>query len=415
MPVTGSLERGDSEKGEGEKGRIFDSPLLPLSVSVKTIMNTPIAFPLAATFLLALILTAICIPPVMRLCERRGWIAIPGGRRLHARPTPTIGGIAMFGGLCGTLLVTIALDAFGFIQRSQFETLRILLTLLGSTLLFVVMWVDDVVELAPRPKLVAQIIAALIAVGPFLWDHGRYADAVGDLTEARGVVLTAFNVPVLGQISLWDLSPWLAVGATVFWIVGMSNTVNLVDGMDGLAAGVSLIAALALAIKSIAQGQLTVALLPLALAGTCFGFLLFNFPPAKLFMGDSGAHLLGYMLAISAIMGGAKLASALLVLGVPILDVAWLIVSRTLGGHSPAQAGRDHLHYRLLDLGFSPRQIVIFYYTLSASFGLLGIATISMLAKLAALLLLGVLVGAVLVYVSRRSAEKQFSGQSGQS
>lgn len=363
-------------------------------------MTLSLIAPLVATFLLALVFTVLCVPPVMRLCERRGWIAVPGGRRLHARPTPTIGGIAMFAGFSGALIFTLALNEFGLIARSEYETLRIWLTLGGATLLFAVMWIDDVVELPPRPKLLAQIAAALIAVGPFLWDHSRGADALGNLTEARGIVLTAFNAPVIGQIRLWDLSPWLAIAATVFWIVGMNNTVNLVDGLDGLAAGVSLIAALALAFKAIAQGQLTVALLPLALAGTCLGFLLFNFPPARLFMGDSGAHLLGYILAISAIMGGAKLASALLVLGVPILDVAWLIISRTLGGHSPAHAGRDHLHYRLLDLGFSPRQIVVFYYTLSASFGLLGVTDTSMLAKLIALLLLGLVVGAVFVYVS---------------
>ena len=358
-------------------------------------MNVPIALTLAAPFALAMLLTVIALPPVMRLCEQRGWIAVPGGRRLHARPTPTIGGIAMFIGFTGAVLATFLLDALGLIERAAFEVLRINLVLAGSALIFAVMWIDDVVELAPRPKLLAQIAAGLIAVGPFVWDHTRYP-------EARGIVLTAFNLP-WGQINLWDVSAWLAIGATVFWIVGMSNTINLVDGMDGLAAGVSLIAALTLAAKSIAQGQITVALLPLALAGTCTGFLLFNFPPARVFMGDTGSHLLGYALAVSAILGGAKLAAVLLVLGVPIIDVAWLIVARTLGGHSPAHSGRDHLHYRLLDLGFTPRQIVIFYYTLSASFGLLGIADTPRAVKLVALLLLGVIVGAVLLYVSYRS------------
>ena len=359
-------------------------------------MSISTALTLAAPFILALLLTAVALPPVIRLCERRGWIAAPGGRRLHARPTPTIGGIAMFIGFTGAVLATFLLDALGLIERAAFEVLRINLVLAGSTLIFGVMWIDDVVELSPRPKLLAQIAAALIAVGPFVWDHTRYP-------EARGIVLTAFNLPFLSQINLWEMSAWLAIGATVFWIVGMSNTINLVDGIDGLAAGVSLIAALTLAAKSIVQGQITVALLPLALAGTCIGFLLFNFPPARVFMGDSGAHLLGYVLAVSAILGGAKLATALLVLGVPIIDVAWLIVARTLGGHSPAHSGRDHLHYRLLDLGFTARQIVIFYYTLSASFGLLGIADTPRAIKLVALLLLGVIVGAVLLYVSYRS------------
>ncbi|KAB8142366.1 undecaprenyl/decaprenyl-phosphate alpha-N-acetylglucosaminyl 1-phosphate transferase [Chloroflexia bacterium SDU3-3] len=375
-------------------------------------MNGSHALALVAIFFLSLITTAMAIPPVIRLCQRRGWVAAPGGRRLHARPTPTIGGIAMFEGFAVAMLATFALDMAGVIERSSFETERIFLALLGSALLFGVMWVDDVVELAPKPKLAAQIAAALIAVGPFLWDHSRAPDAAGALTEAHGVVLTAFNAPFVGQVSLWNISPWLAIGATVFWIIGMSNTVNLVDGLDGLAAGVSLIAALVLSIKAIVLGQLTVALLPLAIAGACLGFLVFNFPPARIFMGDTGAHLLGFALAVSAIMGGAKLATALLVLGVPILDVAWLIVSRTLGGQGVAHAGRDHLHYRLLDLGYTPRQIVLFYYTLSASFGMLGIAVTPLVVKLIALLFLAAIVGFVLLYISRRTnlAAKEAAG-----
>src|SRR3712207_6433728 len=131
----------------------------------------------------------------------------------------------------------------------------------------------------------------------------------------------------------------------------MPNTIISCDGMVGRGAGVSLTAALALAFNALRQDQpqLTIALLPLALAGACAGFLLFNFPPARIFMGDSGAEFLGYVLGVSAIIGGAKLATVLLVLGVPILDVAWLIVSRALSGRSPAQGGRDHLHLRLRD------------------------------------------------------------------
>jgi UDP-N-acetylmuramyl pentapeptide phosphotransferase/UDP-N-acetylglucosamine-1-phosphate transferase len=366
-------------------------------------MTVGIAFALIATFALAFLLTALLVPPVMRLCEQRGWIAVPSGRRIHAKPTPTIGGIAMYGGFTLALLATFVLTAFTGLTRSPYEILRLVLVLIGSSLIFGVMWIDDVVELPPRPKLIAGLVSALIAVGPFLWDQSRHPDASGELTEARGIVLTAFNFPFVGQIRLWDISPWIAIAATVFWIVGMMNTVNFVDGVDGLAAGLSLIAAAVLAIKAILQQQYTIALLPLALAGTCVGFLVFNFPPARVFMGDSGAHLLGYILAVSAIIGGAKLASALLVLGVPILDVAWLIIARLREGRSPAQSGRDNLHLRLRDLGFSSRQIVIFYYLLSASFGLLGISETSSWIKLIALGLLGLIVCAVLLYVSRRS------------
>jgi UDP-N-acetylmuramyl pentapeptide phosphotransferase/UDP-N-acetylglucosamine-1-phosphate transferase len=259
-------------------------------------------------------------------------------------------------------------------------------------------------ELPPLPKFAAQGIAALIAVGPFLWDHTLYLDALGQPTEARGIILTAFNFPFVRQVNLYDISPWLAIIATIFWISWMTNTINFSDGLDGLATGVSLIAAAALSLHALRLGQYTIALLPLTLAGACAGFLLFNFSPARIFMGDSGAQFLGYVLGLSAIIGGAKLATILLVLGVPILDVAWLVVARPLAGRSPTQAGRDHLHLRLRDLGFSQRQIVVFYYALSASFGMLGISVADPRLKLLALGLLVLLVAAVIAYVTRRSA-----------
>lgn len=355
------------------------------------------------TFLIACGATALLVPPVMRLCLRRGWVAVPGGRRRHARPTPNIGGIAIYAGFVVALLGTFVVSAvpwFG-LGRSSFEVLRLVLVLLGGTLIFGVMWLDDVRELSPRAKLAGQFAAALVAVGPFLWDHTLYAP--GD--QARGIILTAFNFPFVEQVNLYNISPWLAIAATLFWIVAMNNTINFSDGMDGLAAGISLIAAAFLALKAIFQEtpQHTIALLPLALAGACAGFLLFNFPPARIFMGDSGAEFLGFVLAVSAIIGGAKLATILLVLGVPILDVAWLIIARLLLHRSPARAGRDHLHHRLLDLGFSPRQILLFFYTMSAGFGLLGITDADQRVKLLALALLGIVAVVVLSYVTRRT------------
>jgi UDP-N-acetylmuramyl pentapeptide phosphotransferase/UDP-N-acetylglucosamine-1-phosphate transferase len=362
---------------------------------------------LVLTFAVAFVVTIALVPPVQRLCERHGWVQVPGGRRRHRQPTPNVGGIAIYLGFVLALIGTLALDPL--LPRSGFEKLRLALLLLGGTLIFLVMWLDDVRELPPLPKFAAQLAAALIAVGPYLWDHTRYPDILGQLTEARGIVLTAFKFPFVDQISLWDLSPWLAIVATIFWIGWMTNTINWSDGIDGLAAGVSLIAALALAFNALRQDlpQTTIALLPLALAGACAGFLRFNFPPARIFMGDSGAEFLGYVLGVSAIIGGAKLATALLVLGVPILDVAWLIVSRLAAGHSPAQGGRDHLHYRLRDLGFSDRQIVVFYYALSASFGLLGITEVDRSFKLAALGLLALIGAAVLAYVTWRTSSQR--------
>jgi UDP-GlcNAc:undecaprenyl-phosphate GlcNAc-1-phosphate transferase len=355
------------------------------------------------TFAAAFAATALLVPPVRRLCLRRGWVQVPGGRRLHGQATPNVGGIAIYAGFVVAVAGTFALgEIIPQLRRTPFEMLRLGLLLVGATLIFLVMWLDDVRELPPLPKLAAQALAALVAVGPALWDQTLYPEANGALTEARGVILTAFNFPFVygNQIHLWRISPWVAIGATVLWIGWMTNTINFSDGLDGLAAGVSL-----------TLQQYTIALLPLALAGACAGFLLFNFPPARIFMGDSGAEFLGYVLGVSAIIGGAKLATVLLVLGVPILDVAWLIVARTSAGRSPLRGGRDNLHLRLRDLGFSNRQIVLFYYVLSAIFGALGLGLNVVFgegagrpAKLAALTLLVLIVAAVIAYVSRRTA-----------
>ncbi len=154
---------------------------------------------------------------------------------------------------------------------------------------------------------------------------------------------------------------------TIFWFMGMINTVNWLDGLDGLAAGVSAIVAAFLAIHMIREGQFSVALLPVALLGATLGFLPFNFNPARVFMGSSGSYFLGWALAALGIIGGAKVATVLLVMGLPILDVAWLIYNRWRRGGQPGVGGRDHLHYRLLDIGFTQRQIVLGYYAFCAT------------------------------------------------
>lgn len=357
---------------------------------------------LLLTFGTAAGLTALLTLPVARLCERRGWLAQPGPRRIHRTPVPTVGGLAIIGGFVGALLLSFTLDNLDpALQRSRFEYLRLGLLLAGMTVVAAISFIDDLRDLPAMPRLLVHFGAALIAVGPYLWDQTLYADALGNSTEARGIILTAFNFPFVDQIHLHNLSPWLAILATLVWIVGIQNMVNWADGLDGLAAGVTLIAALVLALHTIELGQWTVALLPLALAGACAGFLPFNFNPARIFMGDVGAMVLGYVLAVSAIIGGAKLATALLVLGVPLIDMAWLIIWRTIHGRPASTAGRDNLHIRLLDLGFSQRQVVAFYYVLSAAFGSIALLDVmTPVMKLAALVVLAVLVLSVLIYAT---------------
>lgn len=362
---------------------------------------------LALTFGLALVLTALLTPPLIRLSKREGWVAQPGPRHVHRIATPTVGGLAMIAGFAIALLVSFAFEQLDpVLQRTSAERMRLGLLLAGLSVVACVSLIDDLRNLPAGRRLVLHIVAALIAVGPYLWDQTLYPDVMGQSTEARGIILTAFNFPLLQQIHLHNLSPWLAIGATVFWIVGMQNMVNWTDGLDGLAGGITLIAGVILALHtlSLEPPQYTVAFLPLALAGACAGFLPFNLHPARTFMGDVGAMSLGYILGVSAIIGGAKLATALLVMGLPLIDMAWLILSRMVRGDSAAHAGRDHLHHRLLDLGLSQRQVVIIYYTLSTVFGIIALLAIPASAKLVALLCLGLIVLGMMLYAMRRSA-----------
>lgn len=359
------------------------------------------------SFVIAAGLTAFLVPPVIRLCHHRGWIVQPGPRRVHRVPTPTVGGIAIVVGFVAAVLLSLLLPSIDpSFQRSPYEHLRLLLLLAGLAIVAAISLLDDIRPMSPWIRLPIHFGAALVAVGPYLWDHTLYPDSMGTATEARGIILTAFNFPFINQIHLHDISPWLAIGATLIWIAGIQNMLNWVDGLDGLAAGITLIAALVLALHALCLGQWTVALLPLALAGAAAGFLPFNIHPARVFMGDVGAMSLGYVLAVSAIIGGAKLATALLVLGVPIIDMVWLIVWRRLRGRSVAASGRDNLHIRLVDLGFSQRQVVGFYYIVSGAAGAIALLNVmTPLMKLAALAALGSLVVAVLIYASRSTEE----------
>jgi UDP-N-acetylmuramyl pentapeptide phosphotransferase/UDP-N-acetylglucosamine-1-phosphate transferase len=360
------------------------------------------------TFALAAAVTAALVPLVRRMCWQYGWLAQPNARSMHTSPIPTLGGVAILVGFLVALGASALFARFDpTFVRTSYESLRLLLLLIGVLLVAGISLADDLYNLPVLPRLGVHILAALVAVGPYLWDHTLYPDMSGAATEARGIILTAFNFPFVEQVHLHNLSPYLAIGATVFWIVGMQNMLNWLDGLDGLAAGVTCIAALVLALHALELGQWTVALLPLALAGACFGFLPSNIHPARIFMGDVGAMSLGYILAVSAIIGGAKLATALLVLGVPIIDMAWLIISRVRHGRSAAHAGRDHLHHRLIALGFSQRQVVALYYLLSTMFGAIALLDVmTPTAKLLALILLGLLVLATIWYAGREAEDR---------
>jgi len=247
--------------------------------------------------------------------------------------------------------------------------------------------VDDRWELSWRGQLLAQLGAAAIAIATLI-----FIERVNNpFTDA--------------QIVFPDLLVW---ALTAFWFLGAMNTVNWLDGLDGLAAGVGAILCAVLVIHMLFRAeppQLSVAILPLALLGATLGFLPWNFHPARIFMGSSGSYFLGFALAALGIIGGARMATVLMVLGLPIVDVAWLIWRRWRRGVSPGQGGRDHLHFRLLDLGFGQRQIVLGYYAFCAAFGLLALGIGPRIYKLLALLALGLVVLAVLWWAERRDGK----------
>lgn len=278
-------------------------------------------------------------------------------------------------------LAALAL-VYTLLPPSGDDALRLRGVLVGSMVLFLGGLIDDRWDLSPWAQFAIQVGGALIAVSHIIF-------------------IEVFTNPLNGE-EVWLTSRLLAVLITVIWIVGLINTVNWLDGLDGLAAGVGTIAALLFAWHSYRLGQEAVAAFPLALAGALLGFLPYNFAPARIFLGTAGAYVVGYNLATLSILSPAKIATALLVLAVPIIDGLWRVIDRLRHGKSPFQGDRGHLHFRLVDQGVPVRRIVLGYYAVSLAFGLVAIFAPGLM-KLVILLLLAALVMATLIWISFRS------------
>ncbi len=344
--------------------------------------------PMVLSFAVSALVSAAVAPLARRFGERNGWYRLPGGRHKQPGPVPRSGGLALAAGTTVGLLLLLFLPIF----RPAGEYIRIGLLIVGALLALALMLRDEFHELSARTKLMILIGVAAVAILPW-WLGPRQQ-------PPPGFLITQIQNPLGGTLYL---APVVAVIFSFFWFVGMMNTANWLDGLDGLAAGVTAIAAVFLFIHFVRLGQLSLAPLPLAVAGACLGFLPFNFYPARLYMGDSGATFLGYCLAVLAIIGGAKMATALLVLGTPIVDVAWVIIFRLVRGHSPAQADRVHLHHRLQDLGLSPPQVAGLFYGLSTLLGILAILLPSGRYKLIVLVVMALGLGAFLWWLARRT------------
>ncbi len=300
------------------------------------------------TFLVALGIAVIATPLSIKLALRWGAIDYPGGRHIHTKQIPRLGGLAIYVAFWSAALVMQVWD-------KQMSGL-----FLGSTLILAVGIWDDIRGMGPLVKLFWQIAAAAVLL---FFDFSMNLISLPFINQT--INFAALGLDAIGLILM------------VFWIVGLVNTVNVADGLDGLAAGICFIAALCLfwSANQILQPTVIPTHLTLALAGALLGFLFYNFPPARVFMGDSGSMFLGYIIGGISIMGLLKTATVLglvfplLVLGLPVTDLALTIIRRKLRGQPMAKADRGHLHHRLLDTGFTQRSAVLLMYGISACFG----------------------------------------------
>lgn len=311
------------------------------------------------SFALAFIVAFSATPVAKRIAFKVGAVDVPkDGRRMHKKPIARLGGLAIFAGFLVTILFYI-IGHYGGIS-GFFTPDKQLMGLLGGILIIVALGIiDDIRPLNAKLKFAIQILAALVVV----------------LTGTRIDKLTNPFVP--GGMSF--LSDYIAYPLTILWIVGITNAINLIDGLDGLAAGVSSIASLSLFFVSLITGDFDTAFITAALAGSSLGFLPYNFNPAKIFMGDTGATFLGFTLGVISIQGMVKSYAALaiaipiLVLGLPLFDTIFAILRRLLKGKSIMEADRGHLHHRLIDMGLSQKQSVAVLYITSSALGLCAI------------------------------------------
>ncbi|MBC5732025.1 undecaprenyl/decaprenyl-phosphate alpha-N-acetylglucosaminyl 1-phosphate transferase [Pseudoflavonifractor sp. DSM 107456] len=359
-----------------------------MPMSIETI--GVVAGALITAFLVALITT----PIVKSLAQKWGAVDVPkDGRRMHDHPIPRMGGLAIF---LGFLLSVIL-----FIPFVQTDGLGMQLQgmLLGAVIIVVLGILDDIYALPALPKLIVQIVAAVIAVC------------------SGNVIETISNPNIFSNDLYWELG-WLSIPVTVIWIVAVTNAVNLIDGLDGLACGVSTISSMTVLVIALTVAEPTVAVLMACLAGGCIGFLPYNTNPAKIFMGDTGSTFLGYVLAVVSIQGLFKYYTLIsfvvpfLMLGLPIFDTCFAFIRRIAHGQSPMHADRSHIHHRLIDMGLNQKQAVAVLYVISAILGLSAVVLTTIGSLRAMLLLFAMCIaGSMSIMLVLRGGEKKPGGE----
>lgn len=294
-------------------------------------------------------------PVVKNIGIKSGRVDKPGGRKVHQRPMVRLGGVSIFAGTFIALLIVWWSGGFGILPtETEWEVWGVIL---GGLAFFLIGLADDLFNLSALVRLLMQVVVAGLA----WW---------------VGVRIDFLSVPFDGLVQIG----WLSLPVTVIWLVGMANAINWIDGLDGLAAGVSAIAAVVMLIVALFMQQPAAALIAAALAGGALGFLRYNFNPAQIFMGDGGSYFMGFTLAGVGVIGLVKSTAVTavllpyLILAVPILDMSAVILVRLRHGKSPFVADKRHLHHRLLRAGLSQRSAVLFIYSLTLWVGSLALA-----------------------------------------
>jgi len=347
------------------------------------IIQLPVVGTAVAALLAAAVVALVSTPVVRSLAFRVGAVDIPkDNRRMHKHPIPRMGGLAIFFGFMLSVLVFLPLT-------NQLRSM-----LLGSVVIVVLGIFDDIYALPAKPKFLVQILSALIAV----WGGNRI-----DFLS---------NPNIFSSEPFWELG-LLAIPFSVLWIAAITNAVNLIDGLDGLACGVSTISSITLLVIALIVSEPDVAIITAALAGACIGFLPYNLNPAKIFMGDTGSTFLGFILAVVSIQGLFKFytiisfAVPFLMLGLPIFDTCFAILRRLAKGQSPMAPDRLHIHHRLIDMGFSQKQAVATLYIVSAILGLSAVVLTTSGTQKAMMFLMALcLAGAVAAWIYLGRHEK---------
>lgn len=339
-------------------------------------------------FAVSLLLSLLLTPLVRRKALEWGAVDIPGGRRIHQRPTPRLGGIAVY---LSFLLSLLLVPTFGNMVTDTFhESLPQLIGLmLPATTIFLLGIYDDIRGLSAISKMAGQAMAA-------------------GMIYFLGFRIDMLSTPFGGG---WDVPPILEFLFTVAWIVGITNAFNLIDGIDGLAAGASVFAMLSILVFSIAQGNPEISLLAIVLVGATIGFLRYNFNPATIFLGDSGSLFLGFMVAVLSLVGSQKgstivaIAIPLVSFGLPVMETGLSVMRRFLNGTPVFGSDRGHIHHMLLRRGLNQRQVVIVLYGVCALFSLFGLMLLNPARNIAALIFFILGVGIVFGVQHLRYAE----------